>query len=213
MYAVGEGLQKTCSLDQNTNLNKEVYSFHAFGLDFFENQIKGLKSKGYINATFNSAGTATAIDLLDENYILPNPFNREYAIIRYADGSTVKRRESADNGNIVDVYPVLFKNLEFGIEGACAVYANAYDYTVKSAENIGWGNLTLNQHVFFAYVKIQKTSEKGNAEINRYRNKPNANFLDENYTTTKNDGKNIANKCYHRWVAWRYILLGKHFSK
>ena len=69
--------------------------------------------------------------------------------------------------------------------------------------------------MFFAYIKIQKTSEAGNAEINRYRNKPDANFLDEDYTrsNSKVELKLIKNKCYIRWVAWRYILLGKHFIK
>lgn len=209
-YAVGEGMNAVCSNGSKTNLNAQIDSFEGFGLDFFEKQIITLKSKGYLDASYNSAGTA--VDSLT-NFKLPKPFNGEYAIIRYADGSTRKRSENADKGKVVNVYPVLFKNIETAIEGASAVYANAYDYTAKSANNVGWGSLTLNQQVFFGYIKIQKTSEKGNAEINRYRNKPDANFLDEDYTSTFDDGKKIRNKCYHRWVAWRYILLGKHFSK
>ncbi len=208
-YAVGEGMHRLCSTGSSTDLNTQIDSFKAFGLDFFEKQVTSLRTKGYLDTTYNSAGTA--IDNIG-SFTLPIPFNGEYAIIRYADGSTRTRSESADNGNITNVYPVLFKDLESGIEGACAVYANAFDYTVTSANNVGWGSLTLNQQVFFGYIKIQKTSELGNAEINRYRNKTDANFLDENFTTTNDDKGLIRNKCYHRWVTWRYILLSKHFS-
>ncbi len=209
-YAVGEGMNAVCSNGTSTDLNATIDSFSAFGLDFFEKQMISLRNKGYLDAAYNSAGTA--IDA-PSGFTLPSPFNGEYAIIRYPNGTTRIRSESADKGNITNVYPVLFKNMETAIEGACAVYANAFDYAAKSAQNIGWGKLTLNQQVFFAYIKIQKTSEAGNAEINRYRNKPDANFLDSKYTSSFDDGTMISNKCYHRWVAWRYILLGKHFSK
>jgi hypothetical protein len=86
-----------------------------------------------------------------------------------------------------------------------------FDYAAKSAQNIGWGSLTLNQQVFFGYLKVEKASKKGSAEINLYRKKSDANFLDTEYTRVKND-EYICNKQYNRWVAWRYILLGKYFN-
>ncbi|MDO6761525.1 hypothetical protein Q4566_15035 [Tamlana sp. 2_MG-2023] len=209
-YAVGEGMNATCSQGSSTNLDAKVDSFIAFGLDFFEKQVVTLRNKGYLDNTFNSAGT---IVKETNGFTIPTPFNGKYAITRFPDGSTRTRSEDADNEKIINVYPVIFKNMDAAIEGACAIYANAFDYTAKSAQNIGWGKLTLNQQVFFGYIKIQKTSEQGNAEINRYRKKSNANFLDEDYTDSDNDLNLIKNKCYHRWVAWRYILLGKHFTK
>lgn len=210
-YACGEGMMY-CYKKQKLDISKPISSFEAFGLDFFEKEVDNLKAKGYLDKSFNSSGKAI-IDYIDfDKVILPIPFNGKYAITRYPDGKPMGRSESADNGKIVDVYPVYFKNLDAGIEGACALYARSFKYTATSANKVGWGNLTLNEHVFFGYLKIQKTSTLGNAEINLYRKKSNPNFLDEDYTTTSKDGGKISNKAYHRWVAWRYILLGKHFS-
>jgi len=212
-YAAGEGLLLICSKGSSTDLTEKVHSFQAFGLDFFENQAKVMRTKGYLDTSFNENSGKVIKNKSTGVETFPTPFTSEYAAIRYDDGTQLRRYEAADSATGTPINPVYFKDLLNGIKGACAVYANAFDYAATSAQNIGWGKLTLNQQVFFAYLKIQKTSEKGNAEINRYRKKSDANFLDEEYTRTKLDGGGIPNKSYHRWVVWRYVLLGKHFSK
>ncbi len=213
-YAAGEGLLENCSWrPKRVDLKAEVNSFKAFGLDFFENHVKTMRTKGYLDASFKQNKTNV---IYSGSYKMPPSFTEDYAAIRNKYGTKLIRKESADPAATgTRVCPVFFKDLLTGIKGASAIYANAYDYASTSAQNLGWGKLTLNQQVFFGYVKIQKTSEKGNAEINRYRNKPDANFLDENYTrdATRTDLLLIKNKCYVRWVVWRYVLLGKHFSK
>lgn len=209
LYATGEGMKIKCDKGKDTNLDIPVNSYQALGLDFFEIEVRNLKVRGYLDKSFNSAGTV----IFGKVDVYPRPFNGKYAIIRFSNGTTLMRQEAADKGEPVSIYPVIFKNIEAAIEGACALYARSYADAAASAKNIGWGDLTLNQNVFFGYIKIQKTSTKGNAELNRYRKKNNPNFLDENYSSTKLDSGVILNKSYHRWVAWRYILLGKHFSK
>ncbi|WP_430906201.1 hypothetical protein [Maribacter sp. 2-571] len=220
-YAAGEGMQLRCSRGPLTDINKQVQSFQAFGLDFFEEQAAGLKKQGYLSKSFDTKATALAekyVDSKGKKYYLVKPVKDfkggDYAIVRLKKGGYYTRSEAADGGKTVSVYPVVFKDLLTGIEGACAVYAKAYDDAQASSKKIGWGELTQNQKAFFGYVKIQKTSTKGNAELNRYRPKPDANFYDRKYSPVGVlEIEAIMDKSYRRYVAWRYIRLGKFFTE
>ncbi len=200
-YACGEGMISDYKNHHN-NLDEPVMSFQTYGLDFFEKDAPNLIAEGYLSSSFTSGGLNNA--RIGDSYNPPTPFpnGANYAFVRIS-GKPMTRNEA---GGIMDVYPVWFKNLEDGIEGATAVYARAYQLAINDANTSGWNKLNINQKAFFGYHKIQNFEK-----FSSFYEYDSEIFLKGKYSINPNI-EFIKHKAFHRFVAWRYILLGKYFN-
>ncbi len=203
VYACGEGMLSDYKIWHKNNLDEPVISFQTYGLDFFEKEVADLKSEGYLDSSFTSGGSQ--LKNIGDSRTPPTPFpsGANYALVRVS-GKPMVRNEA---GGPMYVYPVWFKDLENGVKGATAVYAKAYKLAIDDANASGWGELNTNQKMFYGYHKIQ-TPYESLTDFYGYEEKV---FLIGEYSKNP-DIKFIKHKAFHRFVAWRYILLGKYFN-
>ncbi len=201
-YACGEGMISDYKYFHNNNLDKPVLSFETYGLDFFEKEVANLIAEGYLQSSFISGGLKNTRRGTSQNPPKPFPRGSNYALVRVS-GSPMTRSEA---GGKMDVYPVWFRVLEDGVEGATAVYARAYQLAINDANTSGWKKLNSNQKAFFGYHKIQ--NHETFTDFYKYNNQI---FLKGKYSRDPKT-KYIKHKAFQRFAAWRYILLGKYFN-
>ncbi|MDY0315825.1 MAG: hypothetical protein RBR32_12190 [Bacteroidales bacterium] len=193
-YAAGEGLILLTGYDIENNV--PINSFNLLGLDFFGSEWHKYNLPSYFKSGGNTALGET-----------PNFGTATHTTITQADGSPLIRNEA---GGATKISPVYFKNFNIAIIGASGVYAAAYNKSVTSGQNQGWGELNENEKAFFGYYSIQYP----NRELSYYGN-ASGNFLDNSirYDLTSTDPSDVPSKAYRRWVEWRYVKISGFFSK
>ncbi|MEM6271234.1 MAG: hypothetical protein AAF998_17485 [Bacteroidota bacterium] len=182
-----------------------VDSFFALGLDFFGDNVARYKKNGTLPRNFRSGGTKS----VPRNRLFLStdfPAGTHYFDLRNPDGSPRQRNES---GGVVEIYPVMFRDIESAAMGASAVYATAYLEAQRKATDLKWGSLTENQQVFYSYFGVQHPYKS----LDHYGN-ASANFLDGSVRYRKVKGSpHVPSKAYLRWVTWRYIKISGYFSR
>ena len=163
------------------------------------------------------------------DYIFKREINASYLVIRrYFQGGEypcargegydeeTEAESSLGEKDASDIYPVWFKNLDVGVEIACAAYSWLYHIMIDDVkENFGVkGNITKNECAFLAYHKVQRPNKKLTSYKEIRESKDNF-FLNFDFSSKRliDDKGSISQKSYYRWAVWRFNLLSGYFDE